>query len=98
MKRLTETQENLLAFVRGRINQGTPPSRREICLHFGWKSPTSAEDGLRALEKKGFLRIGKDKARAVQVIEVPDVFCDAALWGCWGMLVFYKKSLDGNHS
>lgn len=98
MKRLTETQENLLQFVRGRINEGAPPSRREICRHFGWTSPTSAEEALKALEKKGFLIVGKDKARALKVVEVPDVFRDAALWDQWKILISVTKSLAGNHS
>lgn len=97
VKRLTETQEILLQFVRGRINEGTPPSRREICQRFGWTSPTSAEEALRALEKKGFLIVGRDKARSLKIVEVPDVFRDAALWEIWPTLTKVTKSLDGNH-
>lgn len=97
MKRLTEVQENLLQFVRGRINQGAAPSRREICQKFGWTSPTSAEQALKALEKKGFIRLGHDTHRAISVVKSPEAFRDAALWEQWEVLIFITKSLDGNH-
>jgi repressor LexA len=61
MIRLTPRQDEILTFVRTRILGGLPPTRAEIALHFGFRSPNAAEDHLRALQRKGFLTLGSRK-------------------------------------
>ena len=57
MKTLTEKQRKILAFIRNEITaKGRPPTAREICLQFGFKSPRAATNHLRAIEQKGHLR------------------------------------------
>jgi repressor LexA len=70
MKQLTRMQERVLAFVEKHIKKnGYPPTRMEICAEFDWASPTSAEDHLRAIQRKGYIRIPPGKvARGIQVL------------------------------
>lgn len=67
---LTDTQTKVLAYVREyqRENQ-TCPTRAEMTKHFGWASPNAAQAHLKALERKGAIRIGANKARAIFDLE-----------------------------
>jgi repressor LexA len=67
---LTERQEKILAFIkRSIIDQGYPPTIREIGEHFGIRSTNGVNDHLKALERKGYLVRGELKSRALSVIE-----------------------------
>jgi repressor LexA len=55
MKPLTPRQQEVLAFVVSAIRNGLPPTRREIAMHFGFRSDNAAEDHLRALAKRGVI-------------------------------------------
>ncbi len=67
-EKLTKRQEAIFSFVKGFIEEsGYPPSLREICLSFGIKSPKNAVKHLDAIERKGFIRRGKNIARAIEV-------------------------------
>jgi repressor LexA len=69
-RELTETQQAVLAFLEKRQGQGElPPTVREICDHFGYRSTRSAADHLRALEKKGFLTRGQKSARGLRLTQ-----------------------------
>lgn len=51
---LTTKQAELLAFMREfEAANDNMPSDRTIAAHFGWKSPNSAFEHLRALARKG---------------------------------------------
>ena len=68
--RLTDRQNEVLAFVSAFIEENEyPPTRGEICLHFGFKSPTAAYDHLKALEKKGLVKVFKGCSRGVKVLQ-----------------------------
>lgn len=55
--RLSDKQYHILKFIFDQINLiGRPPTTREICEQFGFASPRSASDHLKAIEKKGYLR------------------------------------------
>jgi repressor LexA len=73
---LTAKQMRVLGFVQRFITQnGYPPTRREIADHFEWASQTSAEDYLRALARKGFIKIAPGKiSRGLQVCKSVRVF------------------------
>jgi len=67
---LTERQEKILAFIKKTIlEQGYPPTIREIGEHFGIRSTNGVNDHLKALERKGYLLRGELKSRALSVIE-----------------------------
>jgi repressor LexA len=67
---LTERQEKILAFIkRAILEQGYPPTIREIGEHFGIRSTNGVNDHLKALERKGYLMRGELKSRALSVIE-----------------------------
>ncbi|MBI5238065.1 MAG: repressor LexA [Deltaproteobacteria bacterium] len=68
LKGLTKRQKAVFSFINDFIGQrGYPPSLREICLSFGISSPSNAAKHLDAIERKGFIRRGKDIARAIEV-------------------------------
>ncbi len=70
MQGLTKRQEQTLAFIRHSIEErGYPPTLREIGEHMGIKSTNGVNDHLRALERKGYLRRGDMKSRALKLVE-----------------------------
>ena len=67
---LTERQEKILSFIKKSIlEQGYPPTIREIGEHFGIRSTNGVNDHLKALERKGYLLRGELKSRALSVID-----------------------------
>src|SRR5258708_5477984 len=67
---LTDRQEKILDFIKKSIvDQGYPPTIREIGEHFGIRSTNGVNDHLKALERKGYLHRGELKSRALSVIE-----------------------------
>jgi repressor LexA len=70
--RLTARQRQIFDWIRGFIDaQGMPPTRAEIASGLGFASPSSAEDHLQALAKKGVLEIVAGAARGLRLKEVP---------------------------
>ena len=64
MQPLTEKQGKILEFIRDQVTtHGRPPTAREICSRFGFKSPRAATNHLNALEQKGHLRRDPRQAR-----------------------------------
>ena len=67
MKDLTPRQRKIFEFLIKFIKkQGYPPTVREIGEHFGFLWP-AASGHLRALERKGFIRINPLKSRSIEV-------------------------------
>ena len=67
---LTERQEKILSFIKKSIvEQGYPPTIREIGEFFGIRSTNGVNDHLKALERKGYLLRGELKSRALSVID-----------------------------
>ena len=65
---LTATQAKVLKFVASYIkDNGYPPTRREVSDHFKWAYPSSAEDHLRAIERKGYLTITPNISRGIVI-------------------------------
>lgn len=66
---LTKRQARILRFIEAQKMSGLSPTMREICDHFGFKSPNAATDHVKALRKKGYLAENpKGKARNFQMI------------------------------
>ncbi len=69
---LTARQQQILDWIRGHLEAtGRPPTRAEIATGLGFSTPSSAEDHLRALEKKGVLEIQAGASRGLRLKDVP---------------------------
>lgn len=65
---LTSKQKEVLEFVRRRvIEERLPPTLREIAVRFGFSSTGTVRDHLEALARKGYLRLARKKARAIEL-------------------------------
>lgn len=67
---LTEPQQLVLDFLEERSANGeVPPTFREICERFGYRSPKAAADHVAALERKGLLTREKGCARGLRLVK-----------------------------
>lgn len=72
---LTARQEQVLDCIReSQMETGMAPTRAEIAERMGFQSKNAASDHLRALERKGFIKLHSDRSRGIQLL-------DNALWG-----------------
>lgn len=72
--RLTTRQRQILDWIRGFLeSRGMPPTRAEIATGLGFSTPSSAEDHLQALARKGVLEIIPGAARGLRLIDTPGV-------------------------
>ena len=70
MKNLTKRQEEILDLIKSHIfDFGFPPTRADIANKLGFKSPNAAEQHLRAIEKKGFIKILSGASRGIVLSE-----------------------------
>ena len=66
MKNLTKRQQEILNLIKNHIlDFGFPPTRADIAKNLGFKSPNAAEQHLRAIEKKGFIKILSGASRGI---------------------------------
>ena len=69
MEKLTKRQRAIYEFVLSSINaRGFPPTVAEIQAEFSFSSPTTAADHLKALARKGFIRIHRGVSRGIEVL------------------------------
>jgi len=69
MQELTKRQQEILRMIQSHIERtGFPPTRTDICTHFGFRSPTAADDHLRALERKGAIELIPGASRGIRVL------------------------------
>jgi repressor LexA len=72
--RLTARQRQILDWIRAFIDsRGMPPTRAEIASALGFSTPSSAEDHLQALARKGVLELIPGAARGLRLIDTPGV-------------------------
>lgn len=65
---LTARQQNVYDFIVKTMNElGYPPTRAEIAKALGFRSPNAAEEHLRALERKGVIRIIRNTSRGIRL-------------------------------
>lgn len=77
MKDLSKKQQIILNYIKKEIaDLGYPPSVREICKAVGLKSTSTVHSHLNTLVKKGYIRKGDNKNRAIEVIDIEDEFRD----------------------
>ena len=73
MKNLTERQKEILDLIKSYIGDyGFPPTRADISKKLGFKSANAAEQHLRAIEKKGFIKILSGASRGIVLNEVEE--------------------------
>ena len=66
MEKLTRRQQEIMDFILMFMEkEGYPPTRAEIAEHFGFRSPNAAESHLRALDRKGALRLEAGRSRGL---------------------------------
>jgi len=69
-KDLTAKQKNVLKFIYQFIkDRNFPPTVREIAEEFGYSSTGTVRDYLKALVQKGYLKIGRHKSRAIEIVK-----------------------------
>jgi repressor LexA len=67
---LTEKQKKVLGFIRRTIAAGNQaPTIREIAARFGFSSTGTVRDYLHSLSRKGFLKLGRNRARAIELAQ-----------------------------
>ena len=68
MTALTKRQAEVLEFIMNQQRRaGCIPTVREIAEHFGFSSPNAAAQHLKLIEKKGYIRLLKGRARGIVV-------------------------------
>ena len=68
MRSLTARQIEVLDFIKSYAAEvGYPPTRAEIAQQLGFKSPNAAEEHLKALDRKGALKLVKHTSRGIQL-------------------------------
>ncbi len=71
---LTSKQHDLLLFINERIQKsGVSPSFDEMKDALGLKSKSGIHRLIKALEERGFIRRMANRARALEVVKLPDV-------------------------
>lgn len=67
---LTARQLKILTYLEAHIAaHGYPPTRREICAAFGFASVNGADAHLRALARKGVVRLDRLAARGIALLD-----------------------------
>ena len=73
VKGLTKRQLEILNLIHASIDEnGMPPTRSEIADNLGFKSLNAAEDHLKALEKKEFIKLIPGVSRGIKVLKKTD--------------------------
>ncbi|CAD2226375.1 DNA-binding transcriptional repressor of SOS regulon [Pseudoalteromonas sp. 3J6] len=70
MRPLTKRQAQILELIKVFIKDtGMPPTRAEIAQTLGFKSANAAEEHLKALAKKGVIKMKPGASRGIQLVE-----------------------------
>ena len=93
---LTDKQKEVLKFICAKVRKSNiAPSIREIAEHFGLASTATVRDHLKAISKKGYIKLSEGKSRAIELIR--DAFCQVPVLGRVqaGMPVYAVEDLMG---
>ena len=70
MRPLTKRQAQILELIKVFIKDtGMPPTRAELAQTLGFKSANAAEEHLKALAKKGVIKMKPGASRGIQLVE-----------------------------
>ena len=61
MRKVTENEKMVFEFIKDRIEEGYPPTVREICAEFGFKSTSTAHRYINNLTAKVLLEKGNNQ-------------------------------------
>ena len=67
MRKVTENEKMVFEFIKDRIEDGYPPTVREICAESGSKSTSTAHRYINNLTAKGLLEKGNNQNRAIRI-------------------------------
>ena len=67
MDQLNSKEALVLRYITDRINDGVPPTVREICSELSIKSTSTAHKYLRSLEAKGYILMGDRTNRSIRL-------------------------------
>ncbi|QUJ77847.1 transcriptional repressor LexA [Sulfitobacter albidus] len=85
---LTKKQLDLLAFIHKRVQRdGVPPSFDEMKVALDLRSKSGIHRLITALEERGFIRRLAHRARAIEVVKLPDSMTDGG---------FTPRVIDGD--
>lgn len=74
MDTLTPRQAQILKLIEEYTEKsGFPPTRSEICVAMGFRSPNAAEEHLRALARKGAIEMIPGASRGIRLKQEPGV-------------------------
>lgn len=91
---LTKKQLDLLAFIHKRVQRdGVPPSFDEMKLALDLRSKSGIHRLITALEERGFIRRLAHRARAIEVVKLPD---SLAATGTAGGKGFTPRVIEGD--
>ncbi|KMO43385.1 LexA family transcriptional regulator [Methylobacterium tarhaniae] len=91
---LTRKQLDLLRFIQQRMREtGVPPSFDEMKDALDLKSKSGIHRLITALEERGFLRRLPNRARAIEVIRLPDAVAGPAATGPSAEVVRFNPSV-----
>ncbi len=66
--KLTENERKVFEFIKQRLEEGYPPTVREICMEFGFRSTSTAHRYIQSLTDKGLLEKGANQNRAIKLV------------------------------
>ncbi|HCJ41980.1 transcriptional repressor LexA [uncultured Ruminococcus sp.] len=66
--KVTDNERKVFEFIKSRVEEGYPPTVREVCSHFGFKSTSTAHRYIQSLTDKGFLSKGDNQNRAIRLV------------------------------
>jgi repressor LexA len=74
LRALTARQQQILDWIRSHLEAtGLPPTRAEIAAGLGFSTPSSAEDHLQALARKGVIELLPGASRGLRLRDLPGV-------------------------
>ena len=95
---LTKKQKNLLMFINKKLrSSGVSPSYEEMKLSLNLKSKSGIHRLISALEERGFIRRLAHKARALEVVKLPETASANDIYNNFSPSVI-KGGLDDNNS
>lgn len=65
--KITENERKVFEFIKERLEEGYPPTVREICAYMGYKSTSSAFRIINMLADKGLIEKGSKQNRAIKL-------------------------------
>ncbi len=66
--KISDNERRVFEFIKQRLEEGYPPTVREICAEFGFKSTSTAHRYIASLTEKGLLEKGANQNRAIRLV------------------------------